>query len=137
MTGIHVTQRFDHPAEAIWAVIGDFGGLHRWHPRVRRLDLSWEGRIRTLHLVDGGRLVERLEARNEAACRCVYVLVNGSLPLQACRTTLAVFPEGSACRVDWSCEFEPLGDGGPAAARAMRGLYDEGLAALARVLAPR
>ena len=72
MTHIHVTQRFPHPADVVWALIGDFGGLHRWHPQVRRLDLSWEGRIRTLHYADGGRVVERLEARNEAACRYVY-----------------------------------------------------------------
>ena len=135
MTSIHVTQRFEHPAEAVWAVVGDFGGLHRWHPRVRRLDLSWEGRIRTLHLDDGGRVVERLEARNEAAWRYVYVLVDGSLPLPAYRSTLAVHAEGQACRVNWSCEFEPLVDGGPGAAHLMQDLYGHGLQALAQVLA--
>lgn len=137
MTSIRVTQWFDQPADAIWAVVGDFGGLHRWHPQVRRLDLSWEGRIRTLHFADGGRAVERLEARNEASCRYVYVLVDGSLPLQACRSTLEVHPEGRCSRVEWSSEFEPLGDGEHAAERAMRQLYDAGLDALAASLAMR
>lgn len=137
MTRIQVTQHIGHPAEAVWAVVGDFGGLHRWHPRVRRLDLSWEGRIRTLHLADGGRVVERLEARNDAACRCVYVLVDGSLPLAACRSILAVHADGPACRVDWSCEFEPRREAGADVARLMAGLYDEGLQALARALAIR
>lgn len=135
MTSIHVTQRFDHPVEAIWAVIGDFGGLHRWHPQVRRLDLSWEGRIRTLHFADGGLAVERLEARNEASRRYVYVLVDGSLPLHACRSTLEVRPDGGRSRVDWSCDFEALGDGEWAAEHAMRQLYNAGLQALAVTLA--
>ncbi len=134
MTSIHVTQRFDYPAQTVWAVVGDFGGLHRWHPQVRQLDLSWEGRIRTLHFADGGRAVERLEARNESTCRYVYVLVDGTLPLQACRSTLEVKPEGRACLVDWSCDFEALGDGEHAAEAAMRRLYDAGLDALAAAL---
>ena len=137
MTSIQVTQHFEHPAEAVWAVVGDFGGLHRWHPQVQRLDLSWEGRIRTLHLADGGRVVERLEARNDAACRFIYVLVDGSLPLAACRSTLAVHSEGRTCRVDWSCEFEPKAGAGSGVARLMEGLYGDGLLALARALAIR
>lgn len=137
MTSIQVTQRIELPAEAAWAVVGDFGGLHRWHPQVRRLDLSWEGRIRTLHLADGGRVVERLETRNDAAWRCVYALVDGSLPLAACRSVLAVVPEGPACRVDWSCEFEPRRGAGPDVARLMEELYGTGLRALARALAIR
>ena len=134
MTSIHVTQQIDHPADVVWALIGDFGGLHRWHPEVARLDLSWEGRIRTVHLHGGGRVVERLEARNDAAWRYVYVLVDGSLPLHACRSTLEVRPEGTRCRVDWRCEFEPLGDGEPEAEASLRRLYGVGLGALAGVL---
>ncbi len=137
MTSIRVTQHFGLPAEAVWAVVGDFGGLHRWHPRVQRLDLSWEGRIRTLHLADGGRVVERLEARNDAAFRYVYVLVDGSLPLAAGRSILAVHADGHACRVDWSCEFEPLAHMEAGAARWLEGLYSDGLRALAQALAVR
>lgn len=134
MTSIQLTQQLDHPADVVWALIGDFGSLHRWHPQVARLDLSWEGRIRTVHLHGGSRVVERLEARNDVARRYVYVLVDGSLPLHACRSTLEVCAEGSRCRVEWRCEFEPLGDGGPEAEAALRGLYGTGLGALAMVL---
>lgn len=137
MTSIQVTQAISRPAEATWALIGDFGALHRWHPQVCRLDLSWEGRIRTVHYANGGRAVERLEARNDAAYRYVYALVDGSLPLHACRSTLAIQPDGAGCVVSWGAEFEAIGDGEAVVEQAMRRLYAAGLGAVAGALQPR
>ncbi len=134
MTSIQVTEHLPYPAEAVWALIGDFGGLHRWHPQVRRLDLSWEGRIRTLHYADGSRAVERLEARNDAAYRYVYALVDGWLPLQACRSRLEVRPDGERCLVTWSSDFDVLGDAERVAEAVMRTTYRVGLGALAAAL---
>ena len=134
MTSIQVTGHLRHPAGVVWALIGDFGGLHHWHPQVRRLDLSWEGRIRTLHYADGSRTVERLEARNDPARRYVYSLVGGSLPLQACRTRLQVRPHAAHCVVTWSSDFEALGDAGQAVEVAMGATYRAGLDALAALL---
>jgi mxaD protein len=131
MTSIQVTERLPYSAEAVWAVIGDFGGLHRWHPQVRRLDLSWEGRIRTLHYVNGARVVERLEARNDSARRYMYVLVDGSLPLHACRSRLEALADGTHCRVTWYSDFDALGDGEQAAKSTLQQIYRCGLAALA------
>jgi hypothetical protein len=133
MTEIRVAQRLAGPAEAVWALIGDFGGLQRWHPRVSRLDLSWEGRIRTIHFDDGGHAVERLDARNDLARRYAYVVVDSSLPMQSCRGTLQVAGDGgdSGSVVTWSSEFEPVGDSETATVSALRGLYADGLAALA------
>ena len=137
MTSIHVTEHLSTPAAVVWALIGDFGGLHRWHPQVRRLDLSWEGRIRTLHYADGSRTVERLEARNDSAYRYVYALVGGSLPLQACRSRLEVRPDGEHCVVAWSSDFDVLGDTEGLAEAAMRSTYRAGLGALAAALGSR
>ena len=134
MTSIQVTEHLSYPAEAVWALIGDFGGLHRWHPQVRRLDLSWEGRIRTLHYADGSRAVERLEARNDSAYRYVYALVDGSLPLQACRSRLEARPDGAHCLVAWASDFDVLGDAERMAEAAMRATYRAGLGALAAAL---
>jgi uncharacterized protein YndB with AHSA1/START domain len=133
MAEVRVVQRLPNPAETVWALIGDFGGLHRWHPHVRGLDLSWEGRIRTVHYVDGGHAVECLETRNDRAHRYVYALVDGTLPVQDCRATLQVAARGDGCTVVWSSVFEPLGAGEEAAA-TLRGLYGAGLASLAAAL---
>jgi Polyketide cyclase / dehydrase and lipid transport. len=134
MTSIYVTQRLAYPAETVWALIGDFGGLHRWHPQVQRLDLSWEGRIRTLHYADGNRVVERLEARNDSAHRYGYVLVDGSLPMLACRSRLEAQADGTHCQVTWSSEFEPLGNAERKAEAALRAIYGAGLEVLAAAL---
>ncbi len=111
MTEVRVVQRLVSPADIVWAMIGDFGGLHRWHPQVSGVDLSWEGRIRTVHYVDGSRAVERLEARSDAMRRYVYVVVDGKLPVNNCRAALHVSENKGGSTVMWSCEFEPLGDG--------------------------
>ncbi|MHB1274155.1 MAG: SRPBCC family protein [Rhodanobacter sp.] len=134
MTNIQVTQRLPHSAEVVWALIGDFGGLHRWHPQIHRLDLSWQGQIRTLHYVDGGRAVERLEARNDTIYRYTYVLVDSSLPVQACRSKLEVQAVGAECMVIWSSNFEALGDGEGEVEEALRTVYTDGLGALATAL---
>ena len=134
MAEVRVAQRLANPADVVWALIGDFGGLHRWHPLVHGLDLSWEGRIRTLHYVDGSRAVERLEARSDASRRYVYALVDGALPMLDCRATLQVNPRKQGCTVIWSSVFEPVGAAEPAIEDALRHLYMEGLAALAAAL---
>lgn len=138
MAEIRVEQRLSHPAELVWALVGDFGSLHRWHPQVRGLDLSWEGRIRTLHYADGGHAVECLEIRSDQARRYVYTLVDGTLPVQDYRATLQVAADGEpGCLVVWSSEFEPLGADDAVAIDLLRRHYGAGLASLAAALAPR
>ena len=134
MTEVKVVQHLASPAERVWAMVGDFGGLYRWHPKVCGVDLSWEGRIRTVHYVDGSRAVERLEARSDASRRYVYVVVDGEVPVNHCRSTLHVRTIAGGCAVTWSCDFEPLGDGETSAIEVLRSLYYEGLAALVPAL---
>jgi hypothetical protein len=134
MAEVRVAQRLANPADVVWALIGDFGGLHRWHPLVHGLDLSWEGRIRTLHYTDGSRAVERLEARSDASRRYVYALVDGALPMLDCRATLQVSARKQGCTVIWSSVFEPVGATESVIEDALRHLYMEGLAALAAAL---
>jgi len=134
MTEVRVMQHLANPADLVWALVGDFGGLHRWHPQVQGLDLSWEGRIRTVHYADGSRGVERLEARSDALRRYVYAVVDGKLPVQNCRATLHVRGCDDGSVVTWSCEFEPLGDDEAGACAALQALYREGLSALALAL---
>ena len=134
MAEVRVAQRLANPADVVWALIGDFGGLHRWHPLVHGLDLSWEGRIRTLHYADGSRAVERLEARSDTSRRYIYVLVDGALPMFDCRATLQVSARKHGCTVIWSSVFESVGAAESAIEDALRQLYMEGLSALAAAL---
>jgi mxaD protein len=134
VTEVWVEQRLTNSADAVWAMIGDFGGLYRWHPQVSGVDLSWEGRIRTVHYADGTRAVERLEARSDSLRRYVYVVVDGRVPVNNCRATLHVSDREGGSLVSWSCDFEPLGDGEASACDTLRTMYHEGLVALALAL---
>jgi mxaD protein len=134
MTEVSVVQQLAYPADVVWAMVGDFGGLHRWHPHVLGLDLSWEGRIRTVHYANGSRAVERLEARSDASRRYVYMVVDGQVPVQNCRSTLQVSQRPGGSAVMWSCEFEPLGDGEHSASETLQTHYREGLIALISAL---
>ncbi len=78
--------------------------------------------------------MERLEARNDAAYRYVYVLVGASLPLQTCRSRLEVRPDGEECRVARSSDSDVLGDAERVAEAAIRSTYRAGLGALATAL---
>lgn len=136
MSEVRVVRRMDCPADVVWALIGDFGGLQRWHPRVQQLDLSWEGRIRSLQFDDGGHAVERLDARNDPARRYAYIVVDSSLPVQHCHGVLRVneIDGGAACDVVWSARFEAVGNNEATAIAALEAFYADGVEALARTL---
>lgn len=135
MPEVRVAQALSSSADVVWALIGDFGSLHRWHPAVNRLDLSWEGRIRTLHYTDGSRAVERLETRNDLTRRYVYAWVDGALPMRECRATLQVDALRHGCTVVWSSVFEPVEAHEQYVQQALQRLYADGLTALAMALA--
>ncbi len=45
-------------ADALWAKIGDFCGISKWHPAAEKCELSADGKTRTLSLKGGGTIVE-------------------------------------------------------------------------------
>ena len=47
-------------ADAVWAKIGDFCGIGKWHPAIEKCVLSADGKQRTLSLKGGGTVVEKL-----------------------------------------------------------------------------
>src|SRR6266446_4231052 len=51
-------------ADALWAKIGDFCGIAKWHPAVEKCELSADGKTRTLSLKGGGTIVEALVPRH-------------------------------------------------------------------------
>jgi len=47
-------------ADALWAKIGDFCGISKWHPAIEKCELSADGKTRTLSVKGGGSVVESL-----------------------------------------------------------------------------
>ena len=51
-------------ADSLWQAIGSFASIGQWHPMMERVDSDGEskGSLRTLRLIGGAKLVERLDA---------------------------------------------------------------------------
>jgi hypothetical protein len=110
-------------------VISDFGAACQVLPGVDNCTVAGEGvgAVRTLTLADGGTIVERLEALDDAAHRLSYALLTDT-PFGNCLTTVSLSDVSlgdvslsdvslrdlgrGRCQVTWSASFEA--DGLPA-----------------------
>lgn len=122
------------PAQDVWSVIGNFGGLADWHPAAIACVLSKKGTdtIRTISIPGGGSLVEKLEALDDDAMSQTYSIVDGPLPVTGYMSTIRVLPESdSSCRVLWAGRFDASGAPDEVAQKVVRGIYTAGLSALA------
>lgn len=98
------------PPDKVWALIGPFGAM--WHPLIAQLRLTGTGvgQLRTLETIDGKRIIERLDAADNAKRQYRYSGVSG---MAASNYTgiVEVAPKGSGSSVTWRVQF--LSDGQP------------------------
>ncbi|QGZ64453.1 SRPBCC family protein [Paraburkholderia acidisoli] len=132
---IELTQN----ADTVWAFIGGFGSLPDWLPYIPHSELSEGGRVRRLANPEGAAIVERLMAFDEAARTYSYAILEAPFPVSHYRSTLRVVPaaHGNGSRVEWFGEFTPEGVTDEDATALFRGIYDDGLKALAGELKKR
>lgn len=116
------------PILEVWAVVGDFHGLDKWHPAVTASTREHVGdeEFRALTLGDGGRIIEHLESSGTHAYR--YAILRGPLPVKHYHALIEATALADGTRVTWSSTFTPTA---PDAAGVIEGVYDAGLAALA------
>lgn len=127
------------PPAAVWALIGDFCAIGRWHPQVERCILSSDAdddgdrvRIRGVVAKGGlGTIVEIETARDEAGMSYSYSFVQGPLPVHAYNATLGVRPNGTGSTVVWTATFDAVGMSDAEAVADIIGVYDDGLAGIA------
>ena len=102
-------------ADAVWALIADFGAIDRYSPMVAACRLEGDegvGQRRVLTLTDGSITISRLEAIDPASRTLTYRILETKLPLQDYTSTMAVTPlpgADSACEVTWVSHFHPRG----------------------------
>ena len=91
-------------ADPVWSVVGQFS--LDWHPLVAKVTLTGTGigQLRTLGTLDGGQVIERLEAVDNTKRVYRYTMIAG---VAASRYvgTLEVKPKGNGCVVDWRVQF--------------------------------
>lgn len=68
MNVIELRRNIPSSPEAVWARLGDFGGVAGWNPFVNSVDVvgSGVGMTRTITATDGALILERLEVHDDA-----------------------------------------------------------------------
>jgi ribosome-associated toxin RatA of RatAB toxin-antitoxin module len=127
MAHTSVRHAIPAPAGAVWSLLGDLrASAERW-PAVARTELegSGAGTLRTMHLVDGNVVRERLEWHDPAArrYRC-EVLSFSQLPLRELHYTVSVEDDGpDHCTVSFQLDFEPKGASEERVRAMLEGIY--------------
>ncbi|WP_175864777.1 SRPBCC family protein [Burkholderia cepacia] len=127
--------RIELPASAgtVWQLIGGFGSLPDWLSYIPASELSEGGRVRRLANPAGEAIVERLVAFDEAQRSYTYEILEAPFPVVNYRSTLRVRENGpNASTVEWSGTFTPHGATDDDTVKLFRGIYEEGLAELAK-----
>ena len=134
------------PPAKVWALVGDFNGMTKWHPAVKASKVEKKGAdtFRTLTLKDGGTIYERLKDKNDADMRLKYEIVESVLPVSDYYATISVKPGANAneTTVEWMARFYrkyklnppiPAGQDDESAIKAVNGVFKPGLANLKKV----
>jgi carbon monoxide dehydrogenase subunit G len=101
------TARIDiaKPADEVWALVGEFGGLDTWMAGVDSCEV--EGDIRTIQTM-GMTLTEQLKGRDAEARSITYSIVGEGAPVAQHEATITVHDTGDgASEVTWEVGVEP------------------------------
>lgn len=87
MSAFTVSRRLEHPVNKVWALLDDFGGIHRWSAGVKSSPINegtperGVGSERHCLLYDGNRLQERVTESVEHK-RLALEVFDTSMPLE-------------------------------------------------------
>lgn len=133
--------------EAVWAVIGEFKSIHRWHPDVVNTSVqsqvNTEGKetqFRTLTLKNGGQLVARLRETQQGEMKLGTVMESGDMAVSSYSDALTVkqSTNNDETEIIWTGRFNnlanlliaPEGQDNKAAIAAVQQFYQRGLTGL-------
>ena len=94
----------DAPAAEVWAVVGEYNNMNRWHPAVKISRQMAEFRHLVLH--NDAVIVEEETARDDAGMSYSYRIVSGPLPVSEYQSSITVTAvSDSQSTVTWSSTF--------------------------------
>lgn len=122
------------PPAAVWKAIGDFCGIGNWHPALQSCELSKKGdkTHRTLTLKGGGTILEEQLSFDDSDMGYSYAILESPLPVTEYTAKIGVKPSGSGSTVTWTASFKAKGADDAKAQEVIGGIFDAGLAALAK-----
>lgn len=140
MAKVHVKDSFDAPADKVWAVVGDFGGVGKWAgDMVKSCECEGEGigAVRTLALAQGNPLRERLVQFDAADRSFSYAIVGASdLPVDYYVGSVKIRADGAnRSTIDWVGTFDAKGAPEAVAQEIVKGIYTGAIAAIKSVVA--
>jgi carbon monoxide dehydrogenase subunit G len=97
------TIDIDKPADDVWAVIGDFGGIGDWMPGIDSCRVEGDDRI--LEMM-GMEITERLVSKDDAGRVLTYSITNGA-PVESHQAVITVTPTGNTSHVTWDVDATP------------------------------
>ncbi len=126
------------PAKAVWALVGGFQVLDRWHPAVVSSTLLGTGKeigdIRVLTLNDNANIVERLEFYDDDAMTFRYQILESPLPVKNYRSSVTVkSAEDGKTIVIWQSSFKAEGASNDEAKKTISSIYLAGFELLAKL----
>jgi len=144
MARVSVTKTINAPASAVWAMVSEWGGTHKWVPGVGPVSVDGDGvgsiRSADLDAATGfpGRITERLEAFDDTAMHFRYCVVGDSpIPITDYVAEMKVVElDGGSSEVTWSSSWIASGEvGEDELVAAFEGLYGLSLDNVASALA--
>ncbi|GAB2191034.1 SRPBCC family protein [Sessilibacter sp. MAH2] len=121
----------DAKPSAVWALVGSFNAVERWHPGVK--ESRQLGNVRSLFLGDGGVIVDQLVETNEAEHQYKYIVISAPLPLTDYEGVVEVKPQGNKSEFIWRSRFHANGVTDAEAQNIVSGIYQAGLDELAKI----
>ena len=123
-------------ADALWQAIGSFAAIGQWHPMLERVDAEGEtkGSLRTLRLIGGAKLVERLEEISPSERLYRYSIVESPLPISDYVAEIRVRDNGDGTStVEWSSDFKVSTSSEHDVVKTVQEVYQSGLDNLGRL----
>lgn len=136
MPKVNMSTELAANADQLWQAIGGFGAIADWHPAIEKADLTGEsaGSVRTLHLVGGGTITERLEEISASERVYRYSITDSPLPISNYVAEIKVKDNGNgSSTVEWSSEFQAKGVPENDAMTTIQGIYQAGFDNLAKM----
>ncbi|GAA6166818.1 SRPBCC family protein [Sessilibacter corallicola] len=121
----------DAKPSAVWALVGSFNGIERWHPAVK--ESRQMGDVRALYLGDGGVIFDQLLEAKEAEHSYRYIVISAPLPIQDYEGVVEVKSRGKKSEVVWRSRFQANGVTDTEAFELVSGIYQAGMDELAKI----
>ena len=93
----------DATPDAVWAKVGNFGGIADFFPGIDSFRMEGDDRVIGMF---GMEIRERLLSRDDATRTISYSVVDG-VPVDSHTATISVEPDGAGSKVIWAYDVSP------------------------------